>query len=81
VSRTLFHVTPEPTAILAAGFVNGDGTQGLGDGDRLGVILHDRPRLPAAGGHVLAVTFPDAVNLASYASDAHGPGATWCGPR
>ena len=42
---TVFHTSTDPAAILAAGFVNGDRTTGLGAAGPVGVML--AARVPA----------------------------------
>jgi hypothetical protein len=76
---TLFHATHEPEAILTAGFVDGDGSPELGAANLLGVVLSATPMLDESGGLILAVTFPDSMDLAAYEFTDGGQPA-WCVP-
>src|SRR3954454_11538321 len=76
--RTLFHITKDPAAILAAGFVNGDGAEGLGAGPLVGVLLQGQPALSSGQGLVLAVDFPAHVDLAEY--EVRSGAGQWCVP-
>ena len=77
-SQSLFHLTRDPQAILAAGFVNGDGAPGLGPGNRVGVLLTGALPAEASGGWVLAVVFPDSVGLSDH--EIPGRPGQWCVP-
>jgi hypothetical protein len=82
VRITVFHATDQARQVLQAGFVDGDGAEGLGEGGLVGVLLTATPeRTTDKGVAVLAVTFPEGTSLEEYAlSQGKHRALEWCVP-
>jgi hypothetical protein len=76
---TVFHATSDPEAIQSAGFVNGDGTPGLGLEGHTGVLLTSRPESTSGADAVLAVDLPDDFDLTEFRLHDR-PVEAWCVP-
>jgi hypothetical protein len=84
VSIRLYHTTSAAAEILANGFRDGEGSYMFVGMTLKGVFLADDPvdeNEGATGDQVLAVDFPDDVDLADYAIEEEGrPVWEWCVP-